>query len=91
MDDTPPAALPQMSAMVEIDTGWVRGALVIPVESMAIVHGLKCCYVRARDGMVRRKIATGAATPNLLEVTGGLHEGERVISRFATVDGIPIQ
>jgi HlyD family secretion protein len=87
MDDTPPHVLPLMSAVVEIDTGRVQGALVIPVESMAVVDGLKSCYVRVPDGVARRTIATRSATPDLLEVTRGLSEGEQVVSRFASVDG----
>jgi HlyD family secretion protein len=87
LDDTPPSLWPQMSAEVEIDTGRIQGALVVPVEAMAVVDGLRCCYVRVADGVARRTIATGSATRDLLEVTGGLSEGEQVVSRFASVDG----
>jgi hypothetical protein len=76
-----------MSAVVEIDTGRVPGALVIPVEAMAVVDGLQSCYVRVHDGVARRTIATRSATRELLEVTRGLSEGEPVVSRFASVDG----
>jgi HlyD family secretion protein len=87
MDDTPASILPQMSAVVEIDTGRIQGALVIPVEAMSVVDGLKSCYVRSPDGVARRTIVTGSATPNLLEVIGGLSEGEEVVSQFASVSG----
>jgi HlyD family secretion protein len=87
LDHTPPGVLPLMSAVVEIDTDRVPGALVIPVEAMAVVDGLKSCYVRVPEGVTRRTIATGSATTNLLEVTQGLSEGEQVVSQFASVDG----
>jgi HlyD family secretion protein len=87
MDDTPPGVMPLMSAVVEVDTGRVPGALVIPVEAMAVVDGLQSCYVRVPDGVARRTIATRNATADLLEVTQGLSEGEQVVSRFASVDG----
>jgi HlyD family secretion protein len=87
IDDSPPGVLPLMSAVVEIDTGRVHDALVIPVEAMAVVDGLQSCYVRVPDGVARRTIATRSATPELLEVTRGLNEGEQVVSRFASVDG----
>jgi multidrug efflux pump subunit AcrA (membrane-fusion protein) len=80
-----------MSAVVEIDTGRMPDALVIPVEVMSVVDGRPSCYVVVPGGVERRTITTGRSTIDLLEVTGGLHEGERVISRFATVDGIPTQ
>jgi HlyD family secretion protein len=86
LDDTPPGVLPLMSAVVEIDTGRVPGALVIPIESMAVVDGLQSCYVRVPDGVTRRTIVTRSATRDLLEVTGGLSEGEQVVSRFASVE-----
>jgi multidrug efflux pump subunit AcrA (membrane-fusion protein) len=87
LDDTPVGVLPLMSAVVEIDTGRVQGALVIPIEAMAVVDGLQSCYVRDPGGLSRRTIATRSATPELLEVTRGLSEGEQVVSRFASVDG----
>jgi hypothetical protein len=71
--------------MVEIDTGRVQDALVIPVEAMAVVHGRQSCHVRVPGGVARRTIATRSATTELLEVTRGLSEGEEVVSRFASV------
>ncbi len=87
IDDTPAGVLPLMSAVVEIDTGRVQDALVIPVEAMAVVDGLQSCYVRVPGGVARRTIGTRNATADLLEVTRGLREGEQVVSRFASVDG----
>jgi hypothetical protein len=58
---------------------------------MAVVDGLQSCYVRVPDGVARRTIATGRATPELLEVTRGLSEGEQVVSRFDSVDGSVIE
>jgi multidrug efflux pump subunit AcrA (membrane-fusion protein) len=77
-----------MSAVVEIDTGRVPDALVIPVEAISVVGGRKSCYVMVSGGVERRTITIGQSTIDLLEVTGGLHEGERIVSRFASVDGI---
>ena len=85
LDKTPPIALPYMSAMVEFNTGRVPDALVIPVESMAVVDGRKTCYVVGSHGLERRAIATGHSTEDLVEVTSGLEEGERVVVR--SVDG----
>jgi HlyD family secretion protein len=86
LDQTPASALPFMSATVQIDTGRVANALVIPVEAMAVVDGQDSCYVVGEDGLSRRSIKTRRATQELLEVTDGLQEGEHVVSRSLDVN-----
>ncbi len=88
LEETPSGILPSMSAVVEIDSDPVPGALVIPVESMAVVDGRKSCYVMVGGGVELRTITTGRASIDLLEVTGGLEEGEYVVSRFAAAQGV---
>jgi HlyD family secretion protein len=89
LDKTPASALPFMSASVEFDTGRVDDALVIPVEALAVEHGRQSCYVIAEHGLEKRPITTRRANRDLLEVTGGLSEGERVILRSRDVEGLP--
>jgi HlyD family secretion protein len=89
LDKTPPSALPFMSASVEFDTGRVNDALVIPVEAVAVDQGRESCYVIAEDGLEKRPITTRRANRDFLEVTGGLSEGERVISRSGDAEGLP--
>jgi HlyD family secretion protein len=91
LDEIPSGILLTMSAVVEIDTGRVPDALVIPVEAMSVVDGRQSCYVMVPGGVEQRTITTGRSTIDLLEVTAGLHEGERVVSRFPTIDGTPTQ
>jgi HlyD family secretion protein len=79
LDETPPRLLPLMSAVVEIDTGKVLDALVIPVGAMTVVDHHQCCFVVGTDGLERRAIATGHSSLDFLEVTAGLKEGERVV------------
>ena len=89
-DETPPSALPFMSATVEIDTGRVSNALVIPVEAMVMVDGQQSCYVIAENAVERRAIKTRRATRDLLEITAGLQEGERVLSRSLDIEELAI-
>jgi HlyD family secretion protein len=91
LDKTPSSALPYMSAMVEFDTGRIPDALVIPVGAMAVVDGRKTCYVVGSHGLERRAIAIRHSTKDLVEVTSGLEEGERVVLRSVDVDGIPVE
>jgi len=79
-----------MSASVEIDTGRVSNALVIPVEAMVVVDGQQSCYVVAEDGLERRAIQTRRATRDMMEITAGLHEGERVLFRSLDIDKIAL-
>ncbi len=79
LDRTPPGLLPFLSAEVRIDTGRVEKALVIPAEAMAMDDGRRCCDVVGPDGIERRAITVRNATPEWLEVTGGLEEGEQVV------------
>jgi len=78
LDETPPRILPFMSAVVEIDTGRIADALVIPVEALEVVDGRSSCNVVGPDGPERRFIATRHATRDFVEVVEGLTEGERV-------------
>ena len=72
LDQTPASARLFMSATVEIDTGRLTDALVIPVEALAVVDGEESCYVVDDDGLERRSIKTRRATRDLVEVTEGL-------------------
>jgi HlyD family secretion protein len=86
LDQTPPSALPFMSATVEIDTGRVSSALVIPVGAVSVDDHRQSCFVVTDDGLERRPIQTRRATRDLVEVTVGLREGEHVVSRSLDVD-----
>ena len=92
LDHTPPSALVFMSVTVEIDTSLISDALRIPVEAVDVVDGHDTCYVvDDDDGLTRRAIKTRRATPDLLEVTAGLREGERIVSRsFDVGDDIAV-
>jgi multidrug efflux pump subunit AcrA (membrane-fusion protein) len=79
LDRAPPGLLPFMSAEVRLDTGRVEDALVIPSGAMAVVGDRRCCYVLGPAGPERREITIGRSTPEFLEVTAGLREGERVV------------
>ncbi|WP_165227708.1 efflux RND transporter periplasmic adaptor subunit [Aquisphaera insulae] len=79
LDRTPPKMLPLMSATVEIDTGTIRDCLAIPVEAMGMRGREQFCFVIGPDGPERRSITTRRSTTGMLEVTGGLSPGERVL------------
>jgi hypothetical protein len=86
LDKTPATALPWLSASVEIDTGAVKDALVIPAQALAVVDGRTCCYILGPEGLERRFITTRRATTDLVEIVEGLEEGEHVVLRSGEVD-----
>ena len=76
---TPSGLLPGMSAEVEVQVGRCRDVLAVPTEAVSVDHDRKVCYVIGPSGVERRKITPGGSTPDLIEVTEGLIEGEYVV------------
>jgi HlyD family secretion protein len=79
LDSIPRGLRPGMSAEVQIVTGSHLDALVVPPEAVTIERGQEVCYVAGTEGVERREVTVGASTPDLLEVTQGLAEGEEVV------------
>jgi HlyD family secretion protein len=79
LNGIPEGLLPGMSAEVEILTQSVPDALVIPSEALGYDSGREFCYVAGADFLERREVTVGETSENLLEVTAGLSEGEKVV------------
>ena len=79
LEVTPSGLLPGMSAEVEIQVGRCRDVLAVPTEAVSVDHDRNVCYVIGPSGLERREITTGWFTPDLIEVTDGLNEGEFVV------------
>ncbi|MFO0910201.1 MAG: efflux RND transporter periplasmic adaptor subunit [Isosphaeraceae bacterium] len=79
LHSVPKGLMPGMSAEVEIITAHKPDVLVIPAEALAIEEGHDVCYVAHEGGLERREVKLGQVNRDLLEVTGGLEEGESVV------------
>ena len=79
LEATPPGLLPGISAEVEVQVGRCREVLAVPSEAVSFEHARNVCYVVGPSGLERREITPGESTPNLIEVTDGLEEGESVV------------
>jgi HlyD family secretion protein len=79
LDATPSGLLPGMSAEVEVQAGLCRDVLAVPSEAVSVDQGRSLCYVIGPSGLERREITPGLSTPELIEVTDGLAEGEPVV------------
>jgi HlyD family secretion protein len=78
--DNPPAGLrPGMSAEVRIITDRRSNAVIVPSNAVAFERDAEVCYVPVDAGLQRRRVSVAAATPQWLEVTGGLEPGEEIV------------
>lgn len=85
--------IPGMYATVTLKVHKRPGALVIPVEAVA-VSAHPTVYVVGRDGEIaERSVKLGIETPTSFEVLSGVNEGDLVVigSRAATQPGQKVQ
>ncbi len=73
--------MPGMTARIELSMPSASDVLAVPVEAVTTEQGAEYCYVMRRGGerLEKRRIESGQATHDLLEVARGLEEGEQVV------------
>ncbi len=69
---------PGMTAKVDIYSGGVTDALVVPLHAIFEQEGRKCCYVAVGDRYELREVLLGIQNEDFAEVEDGLTEGEKV-------------
>ena len=69
----------RMSCKVEILVRRLEDVLLVPIQVVANRGGRKVCYVATTSGPEERAVSTGAFTDTLVQITGGLEEGEEVL------------
>ena len=80
LDTIPEGLKPGMTAEVRIQTTRKTDVLTVPTEAVTSEDGHDVCYVAFDDHLQRREVRLGQASPNFLEITDGLDEGEEVIT-----------
>lgn len=73
-----PRLRPGMTARVSVSADRVRNALVVPVTALHYEGGQPTCYVFDGQAFAPRKVEVGRRSEDVLEIVGGLREGERV-------------
>ena len=73
-----PRMRPGMTARISIVAETVRDTLVVPVPAIYYEGGQTVVYVFDGDRTVARKVAVGRRGDDMVEVSSGLKEGERV-------------
>jgi HlyD family secretion protein len=78
LDVTAPQLKPGMTTLVEIALARQDHVLAIPHQAVRSDHGKKFCFVARDDELERREVRIGHDTCDLVEVRGGLEEGDLV-------------
>lgn len=79
---TDPTLKPSMRASGQIRVGRVDDALFVPVQAIFTEGETRFVHVPAGPGRVQRQPVTiGRANDTLVEITGGLSDGDRVMLR----------
>jgi HlyD family secretion protein len=78
LDESAPQLKPGMTTLVEIALARQDHVLAIPHQALRSDHGKKFCYVAGDDELERREVKIGHDTCDMVEVRGGLEEGDLV-------------
>lgn len=78
LDESSPQIKPGMTTLVEIRLARQDNVLAIPHEAIRSDRGKKYCYVAHNDELERRELKTGHDTCDMVEVLGGVSEGDLV-------------
>jgi HlyD family secretion protein len=76
--ESDPRLRPGMTARAFITVDQVSDAITIPIAALFVDAGSTYCYFRNGDGFLRRAIKTGRMNEDVVEITSGLTQGDRV-------------
>jgi HlyD family secretion protein len=78
LDETSPLLKPGMTTMVEIALARQDNVLAVPHQAIRADRGKKYCYVAHDDELERREVNLGHDTSEMVELLGGVQEGDLV-------------
>ena len=93
LDPTTVDLRPEMTIRADVIIGTRTNVLMMPVSAVFNNQGTRVAYVVGTAGLEMRPIALGEASDRMVEVAGGLKEGERVSlvgPAAATPSGSPL-
>jgi len=79
LDSTPVDLRPEMSARADIVVGTRSDVLLLPVNAIFEQHGQLVAHVVRPDGLETRPVDVGEASEMMVEIVGGISEGEQVM------------
>jgi len=72
---------PAMRCTGVVQVGRVTDALAVPIQAVFAEGDQRFCYVPAGGRITRKPVEIGRASDTLVEITGGLKAGDRVLLR----------
>jgi HlyD family secretion protein len=78
LDSVAPGLRPGMSTRVDIALPPRENVLAIPHQAVKLDSGRKVCFVAQDESLDRREVRIGQETTDMVEVLGGLEEGDLV-------------
>jgi len=69
---------PGLAVNVDVVTGASRAAVAVPREAIQTDEGRQVVYKRVPDGFVVQPVATSRSDGRFVEITSGLHAGDRI-------------
>jgi HlyD family secretion protein len=79
LDSTPEDLRPEMSARADIVVGTRSDVILVPINAVFAQRGAFVAHVVRPSGVETRAVLVGASSDVLVEIVGGLTEGERVL------------
>ena len=78
---------PGMTTVVEMHIDYLRDILSIPMQAIVQRGDETWCYVAEKDGVRQQPIKLGQTNDKFVEITEGLHDGDRVVLNTAAILG----
>ena len=71
---------PGMFVEVELQAAELPGVLAAPVDAVQQHENKQFVFVHVKgDEFVRRDVTTGRSSSDMIEITSGLHEGDKIV------------
>ena len=75
---------PQMFGELRVPGGNTASAVLVPAEAIVKIDGADCVFIQKTDSSFDKKAVTlGTSQSELVEIKGGLNEGEKVVVKGA--------
>ncbi len=78
LDPTTAELRPEMSIRADVIVGTRQNVLMVPVTAVFNNQGTRVVYVSGATGTEMRRVDTGESNDRMVEIVGGLREGDRV-------------
>jgi RND family efflux transporter MFP subunit len=82
IDEPPPGLKPALTGVANVSIGERKNALLVPRKAVAEVEGDAVCFVRTDRGLEERGVVLGAGNASVVEIGGGLREGDEVLAEL---------